>query len=439
MPEKKPNILFLFPDQQRREYMGFLEQVPVATENLDRLAREGVAFTDALCPSPVCAPSRACIATGLEYDHNPVPSNGADLPLDCPTFYRRLRDEAGYHVMGCGKFDLHKATLDWNLDGSRCIQEWGFSDGIDSEGKWDGVNSGWDQPKGPYLKFLHDQNLAAVYAQDMWSRKPATVSHPTALPEWAYGDNWVADNAFELLGRKPADKPWFLQINFPGPHNPWDVTLEMKLRYDRVDFPPAIENDSDDAKAINWCRQNYAAMCTNIDMWLGRLMDHLERTGELDNTLILYSSDHGEMLGDKCAWGKSKPYHASVAVPMVAWGPGLGIVQGLAHDGPSTNLDVTATCLDFAGLDVGDVDSRSLRGVLTGRTGEHRDVVLSGLGNWRLAYDGRYKLVKEWQDKQTQLFDLEQDPAESNDIAPQAPEIVARLEGHLPAKKWSRG
>ncbi len=438
MPQNKPNILFLFPDQQRREYMGFLEQVPVRTENLDRLAAEGVTFTDTLCPSPVCAPSRACIATGLEYDHNPVAGNGMNLPLDEPNFYRRLRDEAGYHVMGCGKFDLHKATLDWNLDGSRCVKEWGFSDGIDSEGKWDGVNSGWKEPKGPYLKFLHDSNLASIYAQDMWSRKPATVSHPTALPEWAYGDNWVADNAFELLARKPADKPWFLQINFPGPHNPWDVTLEMKLQYEGVNFPPAIENESDDPKALNWCRQNYAAMCTNIDMWLGRLMDHLERIGELDNTLIIYSSDHGEMLGDKCAWGKSKPFHASVSVPMLIWGPRLDVKGGLRHDGPSTNLDVTATCLDFAGLDPGQMDSRSLRDVLSGKTQSHRDVVLSGLGSWRIAYDGRYKLVTDWQDTPVRLFDLHEDPAESKDIAQAKPDIVQKLQQCLLEKKWNK-
>jgi arylsulfatase A-like enzyme len=437
MPSDKPNILFLFPDQHRGDYVGFGGRAPVRTENLDRLAREGVAFTDAICPSPVCAPSRACIATGLEYDNNPVDGNGMNLPLEAETFYRRLRDEAGYHVMGCGKFDLHKATLDWGLDGRRCIDEWGFSDGIDSEGKWDGVNSGWAEPKGPYLKFLHDQNLAAVYAQDMWGRKSRTASQPTALPEWAYGDNWVADNAFELLGRKPKDRPWFLQINFPGPHDPWDVTLEMKLEYDGVDFPAAVENDQDDPKAINWCRQNYAAMCTNIDTWVGRLLEHLERTGELDNTLIIYSSDHGEMLGDKAGWGKSKPFHASIGVPFVIWGPKLGVAEGLTHRGPSEILDITATCLDFAGLEAGQMDSRSLRNVLAGATDEHRDVAITGLNSWRVAYDGRYKLVTDWQDKPRRLFDLETDPAESADIAGDHPEIVERLCKHLPEKRWT--
>jgi arylsulfatase A-like enzyme len=432
----RPNILFLFPDQQRAEYVGYAGQVPVRTPHLDRLAGEGVRFSDAVVPSPLCAPSRACIALGQEYDHNPVAGNGDNLPQNAATFYRRLRDEAGYHVMGCGKFDLHKATLDWGLDGRRCIEQWGFSDGVDSEGKWDGVRSGWEEPKGPYLKYLHDHGLAAAYTQDMWSRRPKqTASHATALPEEAYGDNWVGANALALLERKPADRPWFLQVNFPGPHDPWDVTLRMKQEYDGVDFPPAFDNDTDEPRDINYTRQNYASMCTNIDRLVGELLARLERTGELDNTLVIYSSDHGEMLGDMEGWGKSKPFHGSIHVPMLVWGPKLGVAGGIEHAGPTSNLDVTATCLDFAGLEAGTMDSRSLRPVLSGQTSEHRDIVLSGLGAWRVAYDGRWKLVVDWDDAPRQLFDLHNDPHESTDVAGKNPDVVDRLQGRLLPKR----
>jgi arylsulfatase A-like enzyme len=144
------------------------------------------------------------------------------------------------------------------------------------------------------------------------------------------------------------------------------------------------------------------------------------------------------MLGDKCAWGKSKPFHASVSVPMVIWGPRMDVKAGLRHEGPSTNLDVTATCLDYAGLEPGQMDSRSLRDVLSGKTQSHRDVVLSGLGSWRIAYDGRYKLVTDWQDKPVRLFDLQEDPAESSDISQDQPDIVRRLQQCLLERKWPR-
>ena len=328
----RPNILFLFPDQLRWDYVGYRGEAPVRTPHLDELAREGVRFDHAVVPSPVCAPCRACMAVGREYDDNPVPGNEKDLPMDADTVYRRLRDDAGYHVMGCGKFDLHKATKDWNLDGSRCLAEWGFSDGIDSEGKWDGVSSGMEKPMGPYLQMLEERGLRQAYLDDMARRRPQAghrlAAHACPLPEDAYGDNWVGGNALKLLEEAPEGKPWFLQINFPGPHDPWDVTEEMKSWYARTGFPPPIDNEKDDREALNAVRRNYAAMTTNIDRWIGILREELERRGELENTLILFASDHGEMLGDREAWGKSRPDRQSSQVPFVIWGPRLGGGEG---------------------------------------------------------------------------------------------------------------
>ena len=156
------NILFFFPDQQRPDWLGFNSDLPLRTPNLDRLAAEGMRFNHAYSTSPLCAPSRASVASGRHYDHCGVRNNGQDYPLDQPTYYQALRD-AGYRVAGVGKFDLHKntsdpANLDWHLDGSRLIEEWGFTEGIDNEGKMDGSMSysAAGGPKGPYLKFLHD-------------------------------------------------------------------------------------------------------------------------------------------------------------------------------------------------------------------------------------------------------------------------------------------
>jgi hypothetical protein len=113
--------------------------------------------------------------------------------------------------MGCGKFDLAKAMHDWKLHGKRLLPEWGFSNGIDNEGKWDAINSGARTPKGPYMAFLQQQALLDIHVADFRRRRDKSATFPTPLPERAYCDNWLACNGLELLREAPAGKPWFLQ------------------------------------------------------------------------------------------------------------------------------------------------------------------------------------------------------------------------------------
>jgi arylsulfatase A-like enzyme len=439
----RPNILFLFPDQHRFDWTGESPRIPVRTPNLDALARRGVRFSNAVAPSPVCAASRACLASGKEYDRCGVPGNGADYPLDQPTFYSMLRD-AGYHVTGCGKFDLHKKTRDWGVDGKRLLTEWGFSDGIDNAGKRDAVQSGAVTPKDPYMAFLHQRNLASVHVEDFRRRKNYAATFPTPLPEDAYCDNWIASNGLELIRRAPPQKPWFLQVNFTGPHEPMDITKRMDEMCRGIRFPLPNRNMQFTGDTHLAIRQNYAAMIENIDRWVAIYVDELKRRGELDNTLIVYSSDHGEMLGDHNRWGKTVPYQPSIGVPLIVAGP--GVKRGLVNQGPASIVDLTATFLDYAGLPASPaMDSRSLRSVLQGKTRLNRGVVLSGLGAWRLAFDGRFKLVRGFDPAGAQgrvspetaarspllLFDLAKDPRENRNIASEAPEVVTRLSQHV--------
>lgn len=132
--EKRPNILFFFPDQQRSDWAGEDPDLPLRTPHLDGLRQRGTAFDHAVCPSPLCAPCRSIVATGRTYPRNPVQGNGQDLPAGYPTVYRGLRD-AGYHVAGCGKFDLNKGACTsrqpaWGLDGKKHLETWGFSAGL---------------------------------------------------------------------------------------------------------------------------------------------------------------------------------------------------------------------------------------------------------------------------------------------------------------------
>lgn len=429
--KRRPNILFFFPDQHRYDWIGSNPAVPVRTPHLDALGERGVRFEQAVCPSPLCAPSRACLAAGVEYDRCGVPSNQVDFSFDAPTFYRLLRD-SGYHVLGCGKFDLNKLTKIRGADGKLLIHRWGFSDGIDSAGKWDATRRGVEDPQEPYMAYLVSKGLGQVHLDDMNSRRGEpnrsyTATHPTPLPEEAYTDNFVAANGLHLLAESPKDRPWFLQVNFPGPHAPMDITSRMEKSVRGRSHPQPNRNTQHPPETHHLIRQNYSAMVENIDRWLGIYIEALRERGEFENTVIVYSSDHGEMLGDHDLWGKSKPHQPSVGVPLSIAGPGVartGATQTLA-----TILDLSATFLDWAGLEVpAEMDSRSLAPFLAGESSDGRSVLHSALLEWRMARDERYKLIEGWPNEESVLlFDLQEDPLENVDLSKEMPGKVKEL------------
>jgi arylsulfatase A-like enzyme len=451
-PDSRPNILFVFADQHRPDWLGLNDALPVRTPNLDALAKRGVRFTNAICPSPICAPSRSSLASGKEYDRCGVKDNWDDYPVEQQTFYTLLRD-SGYHVMGCGKFDLRKGSKSWGRDGKHnvgekyIISEWGFSDAIDNSGKHDGHRAYKKGIVCPYYAYLEEQGLAETHANDfdkrLWPNYENT--NPTPLPDEAYADNWVGQNGLDLIRSTPKGKPWFLQVNFNGPHEPMDVTECMKNRWKEIDFPlPSGNTEFPPEKHIE-IRQNYAAMLENIDTWLGSYVEELKKLDELENTLIVYSADHGEMLGDRNMWEKSVPYQPAVGVPLIVGGP--GVRENWECKAPATIMDLAATFLEFGGVPApGDMDSRSMKPLLEGDVDQLRDYVYSGYGPWRMIFDGRYKLVRGFSPHMkklpyyfvlmgkmprlnfpTVLFDLQEDPFENTDIIEKAPGVAKRM------------
>lgn len=431
------NILLLFPDQHRHDWVPSNPTLPLRMPCVEALMRRGAWFHNALTPSPLCAPARACLASGGDYDQAGVPDNHVNYPLDQPTLYQRLRD-AGYRVGGVGKFDLHKATKYWGLDGSHLLREWGYTDGIDNEGKRDAVTSGEVHPNGPYMAALHDRGLAAKHVQDFAMRKGKVANYTntqaTPLPDDAYCDNWVAQNALDVLTSFPLGQPWYLAVNFTGPHSPMDITESMRKQWQDVEFPPPVDSTELDARTHCQIRRNYAAMLENIDRHVGRLLIAVADRGELDNTLVVYSSDHGEMLGDHGRWGKSSYYHPSVGVPMIVAGP--GVEPGLVSDALVTLQDLTATFLETAGAaELPGMDGRSLWPCLSGERQSHRPYARSALDGWRLVTDGRYRLVEDRET--TLLFDHIDDPDENRDIAHARGSEVDRLRSLLSRPTWT--
>jgi choline-sulfatase len=455
MPPDAPNLLLVCTDQQRPDWFGWTD-VPVETPNAARLADRGVRFENAVCPTPVCNPCRAALAAGMEYDRTGVPNNEVDYPVERGTLYRRLRDEAGYHVAGTGKFDL---TASYGLgDDGVPPDEWGFSDATFTPAKNETVGrarAAGVEPGDPYTAFLADRDLLETHVEDYRRRSRRHSSVPTDLPDEAYYDNWITRQGRRLIGDAPDDRPWFVQVNLQNPHNPWDVTESMhdRFRDPDVDFPPPAGGPGDVAPGDHQeVRRNYGAMVEHLDDCLGRLIDAVEARGDVEDTIVIFTSDHGEALGDHGQWWKDSPLRPSVGVPLVVGGPGVEPRPPVEE--PATILDLHATALDYAGLDTGSVDSRSMRPLLAGEASPPREVVYSGLSAWRMVFDGRFKLVCGYDpDRRTGweyeprgiepnevtrllggrgpvLYDLE-GPGEPVDVADDHPAVVERLTDRL--------
>ena len=416
--DNPPNILFLLPDQWRPDWLGFLGGVDIDTPNIDKLAHNGTYFPHAISPSPLCAPARACLASGRDYYNCGVLNNQYDYPLDQPTYYQSLRD-AGYEVTGVGKFDLHKnlsKPLDWSLDGSRCLKEWGFTKGIDNEGKIDAVNSYLEEmsPKGPYMKHLEDQGVAMSHCEGMKNRTLVTE-----LSDDSYCDNWITNNGIRLLQGFEENKPWHIVFNFTGPHSPFDVTQEMhdSVCNRKYDLPVnCIEKDL--PRDWHKRKQYYAAMIENLDKQIGRIIAVVEDRGELDNTLIVFASDHGDMMGDFNRYAKGRWNHASMGIPLIV--SGRGVISGKTVNHVVSLHDLGVSFLDCANIaPLKDVDAQSIRPLWEGKTNNELGYRTSHLKDhkykWDSIYDGRYKYVMEANGFEG-LYDRKTDPNEINNL-----------------------
>ena len=400
--KSKPNILLLLSDQHRGDWLPYsphtqnsmgLSSLPIRMPVIQRMMEQGTAFYRAISPSPVCAPARACLASGRRYAQCGVQNNFFDYDPSIPTFYSALRD-AGYQVAGTGKFDLRKNAKDWGIKGwNGFMERLGFTQGIDNAGKFDAAFTGAQEPQDPYMALLHQKGWAEYHAQDIIHRGNGT--EPTLLPDELYCDNWIGENSCRMVKNFEKERPWFLQVNFAGPHNPWDVTQSMRKKWESIDFPPPNKQEKNSGHDDIRIRQNYAAMLENIDRICGDLIHQVYDRGELENTIIIYTSDHGELLGDFGLFGKSRPERAAIHIPLVIAGP--GIRQGI-EDGSLVELqDLASTILDLCGIAHSFTEeSLSLRPILTGNGKLSRKVQVSALdegSHWKVVQNQNWKIV----------------------------------------------
>ena len=431
---RRPNLLLLMTDQQRADALGCVSDW-VNTPHLDQLAQEGVRFSNCVTTSPVCIPARLSLATGL-YPHNTWVWDNGHHTLDprTPTWMQAVR-AAGYRTSLFGKTHLHPHGGDLR-DREHLLHEYGLDD-VDEIGGprasarvLSHMTAGWDQ-LGLWRAYREDLD-------DRFATKPH-VARPSPLPLAQYADTYVGARAHEYLRDYDSDQPWCCWVSFGGPHEPWDTPDEFARRYDPEQMPAPIplpewashpgdrpqgalakrlaQRPALDPQDVAAMRANYAGNVELIDDQIGQILATLASRGELDNTLIIFTSDHGEMNGDFGLIYKSQLLNSAVRVPLIVRPPKGAIEsQGGINDSPAEWLDVGATLCEMGETHTVGF-ARSLLPGVRDVTHHHRDGAISEMNGEVMWLDVDHKVVLNRSGQVYMLFDRHNDPHEQENLA----------------------
>ena len=451
----RPNILWYCSDQQRFDTIAALGNPHIHTPQLDRFMRESVTLTHAYCQSPICTPSRASFLSGMYPSAITVNGNGnSEFPShfeDRLVTHRLAR--VGYDCGLVGKLHLASPALGQEKrvdDGYRFFQ---YSHDHKGPREVGHDYAEWLRARGENPEALMDSHSPETYRDGAKVKSFGGVYVPTqaddnVLPR-LHQTHWCTEKAIEFIQKnRHENQPWLLSINPFDPHPPFDAPWDYFRRYDPATMPGAHFQESDlaqqaklvaagidfqsrpqppdvwDAKLL---QASYFAMIEQIDHEFGRLLDYLESSGQRANTIVIFMSDHGEMLCDHGLLLKGcRFYEGLVRVPlMISW-PGH-FQQQIINQSLVELMDLVPTFYDLLDMDIPYfVQGQSLRSLLSGQTGQHRDFVrceFYGAINYpdqthaTMYRDQRWKLVCYHHKNLCELYDLEADPWEHHDLA----------------------
>jgi len=492
------NILFIMYDQLRFDYLSCAGHPHLETPHFDRVASMGVRFTSAYVQSPVCGGSRMCFYTGRYASSHGAHWNGFPLRVGEQTLGDHLRRE-GMDCWLIGKTHM-KADADGmarlglspdSIIGARQA-ECGFDTWIRDDGLWgQGPDGFYDERRSPYNEYLKTKGYqsenpwadfanAGLDGEDVasgWMFKNA--DKPANIREEDSETPWLTTKTMEFLDE--VSGPWCAHVSFIKPHWPYIVPAPYHDMFGANHVPAAtrhtveLENPNPvfgayqsnkiaQAFQKEEVRQKvipaYMGLIKQCDDQLGRLLDHLELTGKLDDTMIVLTSDHGDYLGDHWLGEKDLFHEPSVKIPMIVYDPRASAdgTRGTTCDALVESIDIVATFIDAAGGKVPDhiVEGRSLIPWLNGDTpSDWREFAISefdysatpqcvklGLeprdARLFMVYDGRFKMMHAEGGFRPMLFDLQEDPTEFHDLAKSNShqEVIDRLYGHLAT--WGR-
>ena len=491
------NILFVMYDQLRFDYLGCAGHPHLKTPNFDRVAAMGVRFTNAYVQSPVCGGSRMCFYTGRYASSHGAHWNGFPLRVGEMTLGDHMRD-CGVDCWLIGKTHMRAdaqgmARLGLSPDsiiGARQA-ECGFDLWVRDDGLWgEGPDGFYDQRRSPYNEYLKSQGYpgqnpwadfanAGIQGDDIASGwLLGNADRPANIREQDSETPWLTSRAIDFIDAN--EGPWLAHLSYIKPHWPYIVPAPYHAMYGANQVPAAARHpaERDDPHPVfgaymqgrvaqafqrDEVRQKvipaYMGLIGQCDDQLGRLLDHLEATGRLDNTMIVLTSDHGDYLGDHWLGEKDMFHEPSVKIPLIIYDPRpeADATRGTTCDALVAAIDLAATFVKAAGGRVPEhiIEGRSLLPWLRGETPDWRSYVISeydysatpvceqlGLeprdARLFMVFDGRYKLVHSEGGFRPMLFDLQQDPEEFHDLAKTDGHgaEIGRLYGHL--AEWGR-
>ena len=491
------NILFIMYDQLRFDYLSCAGHPHLHTPNFDRVAAMGVRFTNSYVQSPICGASRMCFYTGRYASSHGAQWNGFPLRVGEQTLGDHLRRE-GMECWLIGKTHMRAdaegmARLGLSSDttiGARQA-ECGFDAWIRDDGLWgQGPDGFYDERRSPYNEYLKSKGYpsenpwadfanAGVEDGDIasgWMFRNA--DKPANIRETDSETPWLTREAIAFIAQ--AKQPWCAHVSYIKPHWPYIVPAPYHDMYGADHVPAATRhaverenphpvfgaymgNKIAQAFQKEEVRQKvipaYMGLIKQCDDQLGVLLDFLDETGAMDNTMIVLTSDHGDYLGDHWLGEKDLFHEQSVKVPMIIYDPraNADAARGTTCDALVESIDLAATFVEAAGGKVPDhiIEGRSLIPWLNGQLPEWRDFVISeydysatphceklGLeprdARLFMVFDGRFKLMHAEGGFRPMLFDLKADPEEFHDLAKGTThqDDIDRLYGYL--AQWGR-
>jgi arylsulfatase len=464
MMSERPNIVLVMADQHRADMLGCAGDPVIKTPHIDQLAREGVRFERAYCQGPLCMPARASVLTERFVRDHGVFENSSQVADGTPTFLHRLRD-AGYHTAEIGKMHLwpHGQRHERSTIAMReLMTAYGFDEPIETVGKLASRTY-----ETPYTEYLRERGLLETYREFIARTRlsgnragtPAWQADPCPLPIEDYPDAWHGRRAADWIDSYAGRAPFFLWVGFPGPHNPWDAPREAVDQYRDAEIPmprslerPAVPAagpfklflnaflaHSDSATmtdaAIVALRRAYYANVSVIDAGLGAITAALARRKMLDNTWVIYTSDHGEMMGEHRMLMKMVFYEPSVRVPMIVRPPGAAPARVVRERVQLMDLSATVRDIAGAGAIEGSGANSLLPVIRDGASPTAIPALVSENYGFAMFLADRYKLVVFEDTLEVgQLFDEMDDPAENRNLCgdPAYAKIVnTMLEEHV--------
>ncbi len=382
------NVIFITSDHHRWDFLSTVGG-PVETPCLDQLAARGTRLNKAYCQTPLCVPGRIAMTTGRYPMNTGYFTNRHPIDPAEPSFVRELR-QSGIHTAMIGKLHHHVHVFEADYTRHEAdIHALGYDYVHETSGK---QGSGAIACECRYAEFLRGKGLLEAYRKwtGRWGEEGtrAHFSDPWPWDPSTTQDAYICQQAKSFLQRQPRDRPFYLHLGFVGPHPPFDAPEQFRKTDEGMHAGHPREKP-----AVNpqWWPA-YLACIREVDHYVGEVLATLRDLGMEEDTLVLYTSDHGDLAGEQGLWGKLYFYEGSVHVPFIAAGP--GVQAGVVSDALVELIDVGGTFCDFFQVETHHWDQgQSLLPLLRGETATHRESVFAEMGSDKMLFDGRYKLM----------------------------------------------